>query len=185
MPQTTTKKQKKSKKYTQKEYKKLILENIKLLAIKIIFIVILIYVVFFWVFGVTRLKDRAMKPNVADGDLLLYYRLDKNYEIEDIVTFKKDDKRYVLRIIATAGQTITLNSDGDFIIDGGTEKHQTYFKNEIPENSQITYPYTVEPNHVFVVGDYRLDTNDSRTFGAIDVSIIDGKVISLLQTKNL
>ena len=75
--------------------------------------------------------------------------------------------------------------DGEFITSDGNEQHQTYFENIIPEGSNITYPYKVGNNQVFVVGDYRVETEDSRIFGAIDMDIIDGKVISLLQTKDI
>ena len=126
-----------------------------------------------------------MSPNIAAGDLLLYYRLDKNYQIGDVVTFKMDDKRYVLRIIALEGQVITLNTEDEFLIDGEIEYHKTYFENSFPNGSRVSYPYRVPKNKVFVVGDYRTNSNDSRLFGAIDVNSIDGKVISLIQTKDI
>ena len=165
--------------------KKQLMKNIRFLIIKSLFIVLLFYVTFFHLFGVTRMKDLAMKPSIEPGSLVLYYRLDKEYHVGDVVTFKKDGKRYVLRIIATQNQTVSLNMDGEFITSDGNEQHQTYFENIIPESSSITYPYKVENNQVFVVGDYRVETEDSRTFGAIDMNIIDGKVISLLQTKDI
>lgn len=163
--------------------KNLLIVNIKVLIKKFIFIVLLFYFMFFFIFGITRIKDNAMSPNIAAGDLLLYYRLDKDYSIGDVVTFKKNSNRYVLRIIATEGQVITLNSDDDFLIDGQIEYHKTYMKNNMPK--KIKYPYTVPEGQVFVVGDYRSEYNDSRMFGAISTKSIDGKVISLLQTKDI
>ena len=165
--------------------KKILTDNIKMLVRKFVFLVLLFYVLFFHIFGFTRIKDRSMSPNVAPGDLLLFYRLDHNYRVGDVVTFVKDNKRYSLRVLAIQGQMISFNEDGDFLIDGNLEYHETYLKTLIPKQSKIHYPYRVAKGKVFVVGDYRSEANDSRIFGAIDVKSIDGKVISLLQTKDI
>ena len=169
----------------QKKKKQLLKENILMLVKKTVFLLVLFYVLFFHIFGFTRIPNESMSPNIAAGDLLLYYRLDKDYNAGDVVTFVKDGKRYHLRVLATAGQMISLNTEGEFLVNGDLEAHQTYLKNVIPKKSKIHYPYVVEKGKVFVVGDYRSSTNDSRMFGAIDVKLIDGKVISLLQTKDV
>ena len=174
-----------SKKHKNSNNNKLIISNIKLILKKLIFIVLLFVVLFFFIFGFTRISDISMSPNIAAGDLLIYYRLDKNYTVGDVVTFKKDNKRYVLRILALEGQTVSLNQNNDFLIDGEIEYHKTYFENNIPKKKGIKYPYKVPKGKVFVVGDYRSKYDDSRTFGAIDKSIIDGKIISLIQTKDI
>lgn len=165
--------------------KKLIIDNIKMLIRKTVFIVLLFYVLFFHIFGFTRIPDQSMSPSIAAGDLLLYYRLDRDYNVGDVVTFMKDGKRYSLRIVAKEGQVISTNTEGEFLVDGDLEDYPLYLKNVIPKMSSIQYPYTVEKGKVFVVGDYRSYTKDSREFGAIDMSIIDGKVISFLQTKDI
>lgn len=186
MEEELTKEELEKKQKAEKEKQKKKLKNaIKTLVIKIIFIIIMIYVMFFLIFGLTRMSDLSMKPTINSGCLVLYYRLDKDYHVGDVVTFKKDGKRYVSRIVATQNQTLSLNVQGDFMTNEANEQHQTYFDNYIPENSPIKYPYKVGSNQVFVAGDYRLETDDSREFGAIDVSLIDGKVISFLQTRDI
>lgn len=178
-------KERKERITNKRKNKQRFMQNIKVLVIKTLFIVLLFYITFFYIFGITRIKDLAMRPTIEPGSLALYYRLDKDYHVGDVVTFEKDGKRYVLRIIATQNQTVSLNMDGEFITNDGNEQHQTYFENIIPEDSSITYPYKVGNNQVFVVGDYRVETEDSRTFGAINMDTIDGKVISILQTKDI
>ena len=169
----------------KKQKKQLLKENIIMLVKKTVFIILLFYLLFFHIFGFTRIPNDSMAPTIAAGDLLLYYRLDKNYNVGDVVTFVKDGKRYHLRVIATAGQIVSLNTEGEFLVNGDLEAQQTYLKNVIPKKSGIHYPYVVGKGKVFVVGDYRSSTKDSRIFGAIDTKIIDGKVISLLQTKGI
>lgn len=165
--------------------RKALLRNVEVLIIKVIFIILLLYITFFYIFGLTRMSNIEMRPTIEPGSLVIYYRLDKDYHVGDVVTFRKDGKRYVLRIVATQNQTLSLDLNNEFITNDGNEQHQTYLKNVIPESSKITYPYKVGNNQVFVVGDYRIESEDSRMFGAIDISIIDGKVISLLQTKDI
>jgi len=169
----------------KKKKKELLKENILMLVKKTAFIILLFYVLFFHIFGFTRISNQSMAPNIAAGDLLLFYRLDKDYNVGDVVTFVKDHKRYHLRIIATEGQVVSLNTEGEFLVNGDLETHETYVKTVIPKNSKISYPYVVGKGKVFVVGDYRNSSNDSRLFGAIETRIIDGKVISLLQTKDI
>ena len=169
----------------KKQKKQLLKENIIMLVKKTVFIILLFYLLFFHIFGFTRIPNDSMAPTIAAGDLLLYYRLDKNYNVGDVVTFVKDGKRYHLRVIATAGQIVSLNTEGEFLVNGDLEAQHTYLKNVIPKKSGIHYPYVVGKGKVFVVGDYRSSTKDSRIFGAIDTKIIDGKVISLLQTKGI
>lgn len=178
-------KERKERISNKKQNKQRLKGNIRVLVVKTVFIILLFYITFFVLFGVTRMKDLSMRPTIEPGSLVLYYRLDKDYHVGDVVTFEKDGKRYVSRIIATQNQTVSLNANGEFVTSDGNEQHQTYFENIIPEDSKITYPYKVENNKVFVAGDYRVETEDSRIFGAIDMNIIDGKVISLLQTKDI
>ncbi len=163
----------------------ILIENIKMLIRKVIFIVLLFYILFFHIFGFFRIPNQAMSPNIAAGDLLLYYRLDKDYHVGDVVIIKHEDKCYALRIIALENQVISLNINDEFLVDGELETHQIFINNKFPTDSLIVYPYTVPKGKVFVVGDYRVNYNDSRLFGAVDVKNIRGKVISFLQTKDI
>lgn len=167
------------------KHKSIMKDNIKMLIRKFIFIVLLFVLLFGFIFGFTRVNNISMSPSIVPGNLLLYYRLDKDYSIGDVVIFERNNKKYILRVIALENQVITLNSDDEFLIDGELETHKTYFENSFPIGSKVKYPYRVPKGKVFVVGDYRNDSSDSRSFGAIDKSIIKGKVISLLQTKDI
>lgn len=159
--------------------------NLKDLIIKIILIVGIVYVVFTYGFGMLRMKGVSMVPSISDGDLVVFYRLDKKYKSGDIVVFNNKKDTYCLRIVATEGQTVDINGEGDLIINGHIEEEQTYFKTPEAEDSEIQFPYIVESGKIFVIGDYRKETKDSRIFGAINKNDIEGKVISILRTKNV
>ena len=51
----------------------------------------------------------------------------------DVVIFERNNKKYILRVIALENQVITLNSDDEFLIDGELETHKTYFENSFPD----------------------------------------------------
>ena len=52
------------------------------------------------------------------------------------------------------------------------------------EDSIVTYPYTVEPGKVFILNDFRSDTNDSRTFGAVSVKDLKGPMLFTVRRRN-
>ena len=60
-------------------------EDILFLLLKIAIFLILLFVMFFWVFGITRCNDNSMDPAFKDGDLAFYYRLQKEYNNADVV----------------------------------------------------------------------------------------------------
>ena len=159
--------------------------NIKSLLFKIVVILTVVYVGFTYCFGMLRMHGISMVPSISDGDLVVYYRLDKEYLNGDIVVFKNGDKTRVLRIVAVEGQTVDINGSGELMINNHIEEEQAYFKTEEVEESKIEFPYVVEKNKIFVIGDYRVESEDSRIFGAIDKEEIEGKVLSILRTKNV
>ena len=159
--------------------------NVKDLLVKIFFILIITYVVFTYCFGMLRMNGISMVPSISDGDLVVFYRLEKSFRSGDIVVFDNGEDTHVLRIVATEGQTVDINGSGELMINGHVEEEQSYFKTKEAEESEIKFPYTIESGKIFVIGDYRKESNDSRIFGAIDKTEIKGKVLSILRTKNV
>lgn len=159
--------------------------NIRELITKFILILCVVYIVFTYCFGMLRMKGISMVPSISDGDLVVYYRLEKEFRTGDIVVFDNGKDTYVLRIVASEGQTVDINGSGDLMINGHIEEDQSYFKTKEAEDSNIKFPYVVEKGKIFVIGDYRKESKDSRIFGAIDKTEIKGKVLSILRTKNV
>jgi signal peptidase I len=79
----------------------------------------------------------------------------------------------IKRVVATGGQTVDLK-DGAVVVDGVTlSEPYTYGKPSYPQT--VTFPYTIPPDAVWVMGDNRTDSQDSRFFGAVPVSEVRGK----------
>ena len=159
--------------------------NAKTLVLKVALAIGLGYLVLTYCFGLNRMSGTSMAPNISDGDLIISYKIDKIYNRGDIVTFNKYNKRFVLRVVAIEGDVVDINEDKELLINNHVENNKVYYSTIIPEESSITYPYPVKSGEVFVVGDYRYDTYDSRTFGGINTQDIEGKVLSILRTKDI
>ena len=160
-------------------------KNLIRLFIKIVMVIILFYIFFGFVFGIKRMNTSFMSPNITEGDLLVYYRIDRNFELGDVVLIKNNNSQDVYRIVAKEGQTVDVNEEGKLTVDGYPEEHQVFYLTESDENSQIKFPYQVEEGKYFVMNDYRLEKSDSRTFGTIYKDSILGKVIGKLQIRNI
>lgn len=167
-----------------KKSKNKTLRNFLILIIKIIIIILTIYIIFGYIFGLKRVDSISMNPNIKEGDLVVFYRIDKRYAIGDVVALKKDNKDYILRIAATSGQTVSINDKKELLVDGYLEPYSVYYQTKIPKSSKIKFPYKVPEGQYFVLSDYRTNVNDSRTFGAINKGEIKGTIIGKLQVRN-
>lgn len=160
-------------------------KDLKALIKKVLVILFILFIIFQFIFGLARMKGIQMNPKITDGDLILYYRLNKKYLVGDVVTFKKENERYILRIVALEGQKVDITENGEFLVDNHTLEEEIYYNTYKIEGSDITFPYVVEAGKVFVLGDFRMDAVDSRKFGSISIKEIEGKVVSIIRNRNL
>jgi signal peptidase I len=130
-------------------------------------------------FGIARVKGEAMYPRIRDGDLVFYNRMENDYSIGDVVTFKINGYRRFARVVAKGGDVVDINEDGQLIVNDNVQEEEIFYPTE-KLVSDITYPYTVAENSYFILCDFRTVSIDSRDYGAISESDIDGKVLTLL-----
>jgi signal peptidase I len=152
--------------------------------IKLCLVLLVIWAVFTFIFGIRQVSGEHMYPRLRDGDLTLYYRLEQNYQIGDVVTFELDDSIFWARIVAQGGDVVEVNEDGQLIVNGNVQEEEIFYPTE-PQDGDVTYPYTVEEGSYFVLCDYRTISFDSRTYGAISKKDLDGKVITLLRHRGI
>jgi signal peptidase I len=152
--------------------------------IKLCLVLLVIWAVFTFIFGIRQVSGEHMYPRLRDGDLTLYYRLEQNYQIGDVVTFELDDSIFWARIVAQGGDVVEVNEDGQLIVNGNVQEEEIFYPTE-PQDGDVTYPYTVEEGSYFVLCDYRTISFDSRTYGAISKKDLDGKVITLLRRRGI
>jgi signal peptidase I len=125
-----------------------------------------------------RIESHSMQPNFYEGQFILVnklaYRLGSP-ERGDVLVFHnpqnvKED--YIKRVIGLPGDTLEIR-DGKVFING-KELVEKYPINQIPPGQNYG-PITIEPDHLFVMGDNRPQSQDSRYFGQLSEDLIVGK----------
>jgi len=126
-----------------------------------------------------------MEPTFQDKDIIIVEKVSQllgKLEKEDIVIVKTDkidhqDKKIIKRVIGFEGDKIEIKNGVLYL--NGKEKKEPYIKEEILGD----YPeITVPKGKVFVMGDNRNNSSDSRAFGAFGIEDLEGKVF--IEIKN-
>lgn len=151
---------------------------------KIVCLVVVVWVLFGFIFGISIVQGEGMYPRMRDGDVTLWYRLEGDYGIGDIVTFDVDGERQYGRVVAKGGDTVDFSED-DLLLLNGSAQQEEVFSPTSKQNRTQSFPLTVPKGEIFVLGDNRVYSVDGRDYGAISVSKIDGKIISLLRRRGL
>lgn len=166
----------------EKNHKQQWKEDLLFLLLKIGILAILAVVLFGFVFGLHRCGDNAMNPAVRNGDLVFYYRLQKEYQNSEVVVLKKDQETQVRRIIAKAGDEVDITEDG-LKINGYLQQEKDIYFETLPYVDGITFPVTLKEGEYFVLGDDRSSAKDSRIYGVIKQEEIKGVVMTLLRRR--
>ena len=152
------------------------------LLIKIAAIVIVVWGVFTFVLGIMIHYGNNMHPMVRDGDLVISLRLQKPY-INAAVMYQHDGKTTVGRVIAMEGSEINIAENGSFTVNGNAPSEEVFYPTYRADGSDIEYPYTVPQGKVFILNDFREDTNDSRSFGAVDIGDLKGTLLLTMRRR--
>lgn len=139
-------------------------------------------VIFTFVFGLMRVVDPSMEPRFQDGDLVLFYRIDKNYSARDVVVFENDGFPTTGRVIAVGGDTVNIDSEG-LIVNGAYQQEQGIIDETTQVADGVTFPLTVPQGSVFLLGDNRDEAVDSRIVGCVPAEQTLGKVIGLFRRR--
>ena len=160
--------------FLKRNLKKQILISI----IKILSISVIVYLLIFYIFGFYVIKSNTMNPSLKSGSLLIYYRLNKNYNNFDVII----TNNHVYRIIGKFKDEIDIQNN-IVLINKEKEEGNVYFSTYKDNTSKINYPIEIGKDEYFVLNDYRIDSNDSRRNGLIKKENIQGKVIGSIQIR--
>lgn len=144
---------------------------------KFILLLVIVFLIFRFVIGFSIVKGQSMMPTLQNNELVLYVRLHSEYQSGDVVSVKiPSGEYYVKRVIATGGDTIDLH-DGNVYINGELleEDYIQGYTNE--QSGSIKYPLTLKEGQVFIMGDNREGSVDSRTFGVVGERQIKGELL--------
>ncbi len=131
-------------------------------------------------------NGESMNETLQHEDVLILSNLFYTPKNGDIVVFESQttgyDEPYVKRVIATEGQIVDIDFETWTVtVDGEVpewEKYATYKGIErLYYTADIQYPYTVPEGHIFVMGDNRWNSKDSRDIGPVDERTVLGRVV--------
>ena len=159
-------------------------QDIVQLLLKIAFIVLAVFLIFTFLYGIVRINDVSMKPAIKDGDLVMYYRLDKRFISGDVVVFEDGGRTTTGRVVAVAGDIVDITKNG-LKINGAEQISQDIYFDTTQFKDGVDFPVTVGSGQVFILGDNRPQASDSRIYGCIDIKDVKGKVIAIIRSRGI
>ena len=153
--------------------------------VRLFLLITVIGILFGVVFGLTPMANADMQPAVCAGDLMLYYRLDKNLKRDDVVVFQKEGIQYTGRIVAVPGDVVEITDESDLMVNKSTVMEDNIFYTTPAYDSEVEYPLALKEDQYFILCDNREGAKDSRSFGVVDTSEIKGKVITIVRRSGI
>jgi len=128
------------------------------------------------IFYILQVSGDSMSPTLDNGDLLITSKI-FGFEKSDIIAFYYNDNVLIKRVIATEGDIVNIDDDGRIYVNN-IELKEDYVGNLSYGNCDITLPYKVPENSLFILGDNRETSLDSRNkaIGVIQKDKVIGKI---------
>ena len=146
--------------------------------------VLTVVLVFTFVIRLIGVDGHSMVPTLQDGDRLLVLNsmLYSDYKYGDIVVLRKEaflEEPIVKRVIATEGQTVDIDFDAGVVYVDGQALEEDYINEPTCLEEGTEFPLTVPEGSIFVMGDNRNRSSDSRDsrLGTVDARYVIGKAV--------
>lgn len=129
------------------------------------------------VLPVFRIYGSSMSPVLNEGDIVISVKT-SSFQRGDIISFYYNNKVLVKRVIALPGEWVDIDDAGNIYVDG-TLLDEPYLQEKALGECDIGMPYQVPEGRLFVCGDHRSTSVDSRssTVGCVAEEQIAGKII--------
>lgn len=126
---------------------------------------------------VLRIYGDSMTPTMTNGDIVVTVKTD-DLQTGDIIAFYYNNKILVKRVIATSGDWVEMSDDGTVSVNGEMLE-EPYLQEKAYGDCNLAFPYQVPESRVFVMGDHRSVSVDSRNMaiGCIAEEQIVGKLM--------
>ncbi|MCD8256517.1 MAG: signal peptidase I [Oscillospiraceae bacterium] len=155
-----------------------------------------VFVLFRFIFGIGLISGDSMEPALHEGEFMFFRRICYTPERGDVVLCRPDfyksrteaNEMLLKRVIAVGGDTIDIDYETGDVLVNGAVLEESYIAEKIdlagytrenPNPNYVDFPYTVDEGCVFVMGDNRNYSIDSRLyfFGEVPKDDIVGKLL--------
>lgn len=149
--------------------------------------VLTVVLIFTFAVRIVRVSGESMRETLQDQDMLVVLNnwLCGGYEQGDIVILQRDDfyggEPIVKRVIATGGQTVDIDFETGAVYVDGTLLEEDYINELTFVEEGTEFPLTVPEGSIFVMGDNRNHSSDSRdaSLGTVDTRYVIGRAVLL------
>lgn len=126
---------------------------------------------------VLQIYGNSMTPTLVDGEIIFTVKT-SDFEPGDIISFYYNNKILVKRVIARPGEWVNIDEDGNVYIND-VLLDEPYLENKDFGDCNIELPYQVPEGKVFVMGDHRSVSVDSRNtaVGCVASEQIVGRIV--------
>jgi len=126
---------------------------------------------------VLQISGTSMADTLEDEDIVIAVN-GASYRTGDIVAFYFNNQLLVKRVIAGPGQWVNIDADGNVYVNNQLLE-EPYLKEKALGDCDITLPYQVPAEKIFVMGDHRATSVDSRNsgMGCIENKSVVGRII--------
>ena len=128
-------------------------------------------------FPVVRIKGSSMTPGLYDGNVVVCLK-NTSFEVGDNIAFSYENRTLVRRVIARSGDRVDIDENG-YVYVNKKKQNEPYVQEHTLGRCDLTFPYEVPAGTVFVMGDNRRVSVDSRSssLGCIPEDQIIGRVL--------